>query len=156
MKTYINVLIGLLIFIVGTPLTAGKGLYIINSNAVEACYEVVHSYNGVENILYTSDLSDEACNLKSLVETASSADFDVVGHDYYPLLSSVLPNYNFDYTYKCALRTEVENRDAFILIAKDHLRDGKLAYRVKLKLPSASRLKLVLVRTPAARCWTTS
>jgi hypothetical protein len=138
MKTYINVLIGLLIFIVGTPLTAGKGLYIINSNAVEACYEVVHSYNGVENILYTSDLSDEACNLKSLVETASSADFDVVGHDYYPLLSSVLPNYNFDYTYKCALRTEVENRDAFILIAKDHLRDGKLAYRVKLKLPSAA------------------
>jgi hypothetical protein len=83
-------------------------------------------------------LDTVACSVISVIETESSANFDVIGHDYYPLLNSVTPNYNFEVTFKKALREENANRNAFLLIAKDHLPNGKLGYRVELKLPEAS------------------
>lgn len=139
MNTYYRYLSVVIVFLFCCTSVSGTGLLPHRASRVlSTCYEVVHTHNGLENSMYNADLEDTACEVKSLISSVTSESFDVVGHDYYPLLSYVAPNYNFDYTYKCALRVEEENRAGFLLIAKDHLAGAKLAYRVKLRLPAAS------------------
>ena len=131
----------LLILLISSTVSVAEGWRPLPANGgttFESCYEIVHSYGGLENTLYTEKLDTVACSVISVIETASGANFDIVGHDYYPLLGSVSPNYNFEVSFKEARREESARRNAFLLVAKDHLPNGKLDYRVELKLPEAS------------------
>lgn len=105
--------------------------------AQSSCYDIVHSHNGEESILSTTDLQDEACALKAALAAGGINEFAIIGHDYYPLLAYKAP-YNYYNTVFDRELGEVQSANAlYILIAKDHKKNGELNYRIDLKLPTS-------------------
>ena len=136
MKHFTSALFFGFLILVGASLPA-KGIPSgAAARVLSSCYEVVHSYNGSQETLYNDDLNTKACELKQLVDSISGgSSFDVVGHDYYPLLNYVTPSYNFTETHKWAYRQELDQRSSFILIAKNHDRNGDIDYQVNIVFP---------------------